>query len=85
MVLGQGADRHRATTQAPPNPWAETLAPAPTGPLDLGAAQSRELHDALAAWAAPSGAPVTERADPASAAPDDADEPPEKKPGNWLC
>ncbi|HEV2235804.1 MAG TPA: hypothetical protein VGR57_04000 [Ktedonobacterales bacterium] len=86
MVLGRQTERPSAVTPAPvPNPWAETMAP-PSGPLNLGAAQSRELHDALAAWAGPSGAPAAEHANDPPAAPEDPDAPPaERKPGNWLC
>jgi hypothetical protein len=90
MLLGQSADWH-ATLAPAPNPWAESLAP--SGPLDPGGAQNRELHEALAAWAGTTGAPPSERNDAAPAvAPDDAYDaddaeapPPEKKPGNWLC
>jgi hypothetical protein len=85
MLLGQSGNRHDAIAPAPvPNPWTETLAP--SGPLDMGAAQSRELHEALAAWAGTSSAAASERNDATPDAPDEADvPPPEKKPGNWLC
>jgi hypothetical protein len=87
IVLGQAGAQRIAITRAPVlNPWAETAATAPSGQLDLGAAQSRELHEALAAWAGSGGAASTEPPSPAPAAPEDAEgPPPEKKPGNWLC
>jgi hypothetical protein len=86
MVLGQAGDQRSATTYAPvPNPWAGTATPTPSGQLDLGAAQSRELHEALAAWAGSGAVPPPEPTRPAPDAREDDEAAPEKKPGNWLC
>ena len=86
MVLGQASDQRSGATYAPaPNPWGGTATSAPSGQLDLGAAHSRELHEALAAWAGSSAVPPAEPARPAPGTPEDDEAPPEKKPGNWLC
>jgi hypothetical protein len=102
VVLGQAGDQRGQITHAPvPNPWAEPARFVPSGPLDLGAEQSRELHEALAAWAGTTGPPAVEPSDagrynsgspatqPAETEVDPADNVetplPESKPGNWLC
>jgi hypothetical protein len=87
MVLGQAGDQRNRATYAPtPNPWGDATASSPpSGQLDLGAAHSRELHEALAAWAGSGAVPPAEPARPTPGAPEDDEAAPDKKPGNWLC